>query len=165
MWVPFNEGWGQFDAAEVCARVRALDPTRTVDHASGWHDQGAGDLTSLHVYFRVFRVPRRPRGTGARALALTEYGGYSLRLPGHCTTPREFGYRRYPDAAALAAAFTSLHARQIIPALAGGLSASVYTQLSDVEDETNGLLTYDRRVLKLDEGVVHAVTSQLRLNA
>jgi hypothetical protein len=165
MWVPFNEGWGQFDAAAVCERVRELDPTRTVDHASGWHDQGAGDLTSLHVYFRSFRVPRRRRGTRDRALALTEYGGYSLRLSEHSTTTREFGYRRYPDAASLAEAFTRLHTRQIIPAIAGGLAASVYTQLSDVEDETNGLLTYDRRVVKIDEDVVRAVTSQLRLGA
>ena len=165
MWVPFNEGWGQFDAAAVCERVRELDPTRTVDHASGWHDQGAGDLTSLHVYFRSFRVPRRRRGTRDRALALTEYGGYSLRLPEHSTTTREFGYRRYPDAASLADAFTRLHTRQIIPAIAEGLAASVYTQLSDVEDETNGLLTYDRRVVKIDEDVVRAVTSQLRLGA
>jgi hypothetical protein len=165
MWVPFNEGWGQFDAAAVCERVRALDPTRTVDHASGWHDQGAGDLTSLHVYFRSFRVPRRRRGTQGRALALTEYGGYSLRLPEHSTTTREFGYRRFRDAASLADAFTRLHSRQIIPAIAGGLAASVYTQLSDVEDETNGLLTYDRRVVKVDEDVVRAVTSQLRLAA
>lgn len=163
MWVPFNEGWGQFDAAAVCDRVRELDPTRTVDHASGWHDQGAGDLTSLHVYFRSFRAPRRRRGTSDRALALTEYGGYSLRLPEHATTTREFGYRRYPDAAVLAGAFTRLHTRQIIPAIAGGLSASVYTQLSDVEDETNGLLTYDRRVVKIDEDSVRAVISQLRL--
>ena len=165
MWVPFNEGWGQFDAAAVCERVRALDPTRTVDHASGWHDQGAGDLTSLHVYFRSFRVPRRRRGTQGRALALTEYGGYSLRLPEHSTTTREFGYRRFRDAASLADAFTRLHTRQIAPAIAGGLAASVYTQLSDVEDETNGLLTYDRRVVKIDEDVVRAVTSQLRLGA
>jgi beta-galactosidase/beta-glucuronidase len=163
MWVPFNEGWGQFDAAAVCAHVRTLDPTRTVDHASGWHDQGAGDLTSLHVYFRPFRVPRRHRATAHRALALTEYGGYSLRLPEHATTPREFGYRRFPDAAALAEAFTALHERQVIPAIARGLAASVYTQLSDVEDETNGLLTYDRRVLKIDAGVIRAVTARLRL--
>jgi hypothetical protein len=163
MWVPFNEGWGQFDAAAVCERVRALDPTRTVDHASGWHDQGAGDLTSLHVYFRPFRVPRRRRATANRALALTEYGGYSLRLAEHATTPREFGYRRFPDAGALAEAFTALHERQVIPAIPRGLAASVYTQLSDVEDETNGLLTYDRRVLKLDEDVVRAVTTRLRL--
>ena len=163
MWVPFNEGWGQFDAAEVCQRVRALDPTRTVDHASGWHDQGAGDLTSLHVYFRAFRVPHRRRSTAHRALALTEYGGYSLRLAEHAATSRAFGYRRYRDAESLAAAFTRLHTRQIVPAIAAGLAASVYTQLSDVEDETNGLLTYDRRVLKITEDVVRAVTAQLRL--
>ncbi len=165
MWVPFNEGWGQFDAAAVCARVRELDPTRPVDHASGWHDQGAGDLTSLHVYFRPFRVPRRRRATAQRALALTEYGGYSLRLAEHSTSDREFGYRRYPDATALAAAFTRLHTRQILPAIAGGLAATVYTQLSDVEEETNGLLTYDRRVVKIDEDVVRSVISQLRLDA
>jgi Glycosyl hydrolases family 2, sugar binding domain/Glycosyl hydrolases family 2, TIM barrel domain len=164
MWVPFNEGWGQFDAAAVCARVRELDPSRTVDHASGWHDQGAGDLTSLHVYLRPFRMPRRRRRTGDRAIALTEYGGYSLRLPEHSTTSREFGYRRFPDPAALADAFTRLHIRQIAPAIAEGLAATVYTQLSDVEDETNGLLTYDRRVLKIDEDVVRAVTSLLRLD-
>jgi hypothetical protein len=164
MWVPFNEGWGQFDATAVCARVRELDPSRTVDHASGWHDQGAGDLTSLHVYLRPFRVPRRRRRTRDRALALTEYGGYSLRQPEHSTTAREFGYRRFPDPAALADAFTRLHTRQIAPAIAEGLAATVYTQLSDVEDETNGLLTYDRRVLKIDEDVVRAVTSQLRLD-
>ena len=163
MWVPFNEGWGQFDAAAVCARVRALDPTRTVDHASGWHDQGAGDLTSLHIYFRPFRVPRRRRRTAHRALALTEYGGYSQRIPEHSAGPREFGYRRYRDAAALAEGFRELHERQIVPAIARGLSATVYTQLSDVEDETNGLLTYDRRVLKIDEDVVRSVTARLRL--
>ena len=86
VWVPFNEGWGQFDAAAVSAGLRELDPTRTVDHASGWHDQGAGDLTSLHVYVRRLPGAPRRRGTQGRALALTEYGGYSLRLPEHSTT-------------------------------------------------------------------------------
>ncbi len=116
------------------------------------------------MYFRAFRVPRRQRATAQRALALTEYGGYSLRLPEHSTTDREFGYRRYRDATALADAFTRLHVRQIIPAIAGGLAATVYTQLSDVEDETNGLLTYDRRVVKIAEDEVRAVISQLRLS-
>lgn len=74
VWVPFNEGWGQFDAADIAAEVRALDPTRTIDHASGWHDQGAGDLRSLNVYPRDFRVPRRK---DPRVLVLSEYGSGS----------------------------------------------------------------------------------------
>jgi len=163
MWVPFNEGWGQFDAAWVAEQVRRLDPTRTVDHASGWHDQGAGDVTSRHVYFRPFRVPRRRPGTAHRALGLTEYGGYSLHVPEHSASATAFGYRRFDSTAALAEAFTALHAEQVVPAITEGLSASVYTQVSDVEDETNGLLTYDRRVEKLPAEVVKAVTAQLRL--
>ncbi|MGC4806181.1 glycoside hydrolase family 2 protein [Micromonospora sp. DT233] len=177
VWVPFNEGWGQFDAAEVAREVAALDPTRTVDHASGWHDQGGGDLRSLHVYFRRFRVPgggpRRAAGGAAsvdaaapgrdrRALVLSEYGGYALRVEGHTFGSAEFGYKRCRTPAELAEAFTRLHDEQIVPAIRAGLAATVYTQLSDVEDELNGLFSYDRRVLKLPEAVVRAVTDRLR---
>lgn len=160
VWVPFNEGWGQFDAAAATAELRALDQTRQIDHASGWHDQHAGDLRSLHIYFRPFRVPRR--GRDRRVLALTEYGGYSQRLPDHSVSPTEFGYRRFATADDLARAFQHLHDKQLVPAVPRGLSASVYTQLSDVEDETNGLLTYDRRVLKVPEAVVTAVTTAMK---
>ncbi|MFN8126209.1 MAG: glycoside hydrolase family 2 TIM barrel-domain containing protein [Candidatus Nanopelagicales bacterium] len=162
VWVPFNEGWGQFDSLDATAEIAALDPTRQIDHASGWHDQGGGDLTSLHVYFRPFRVPRRRRATRHRVLALTEYGGYSRRLPEHSVSEREFGYRRYGSAAELSDAFRRLHERQLVPAVPRGLGATVYTQLSDVEDETNGLLTYDRRVLKFPADVVREVTAALR---
>ncbi len=163
VWVPFNEGWGQFDAAAVAERVRQLDPTRTIDHASGWHDQGAGDLTSLHVYVTPFRVPRRRRRTAHRALALTEYGGYAWRVPGHSASASDFGYRRFADVDSFAQAFARLHDEQVVPAIARGLSATVYTQLSDVEDETNGLLTDDRAVQKLPDAAVQAVTRRLRL--
>lgn len=160
VWVPFNEGWGQFDALAATAELRRLDPGRTVDHASGWHDQGGGDLKSLHIYFTPFRLRKRWR-EDPRAVVLSEYGGYSLRMPGHDFSAREFGYRRYRNAAALAGAFTRLHEQQIVPAIADGLSATVYTQLSDVEDELNGLLSYDRRVAKLPDAVVQSVTAQL----
>jgi len=160
VWVPFNEGWGQFDANLVADRVRTLDPSRPVDHASGWHDQGGGDFRSLHIYFRAFRVPPR---RGRRVLALSEYGGYSLRLAEHATSDTEFGYRRYTSAESLAEGFRRLHTDQIIPAVARGLAATVYTQVSDVEDETNGLLTYDRRVVKIPAEQVRAVIGQLRL--
>ena len=163
VWVPFNEGWGQFDAAWVAEQVRRLDPTRTIDHASGWHDQGAGDLTSVHVYVRPLHVPRPRPATARRALVLSEYGGYSLRVEEHSTGSTGFGYRRYPSATALGTAFTRLHDQQVVPAIERGLAATVYTQVSDVEDETNGLLTFDRRVQKLPDDVVQAVTSRLRL--
>ncbi len=127
VWVPFNEGWGQFDAARVAARVKALDPTRTVDHASGWHDQRAGDLRSLHVYFKPFRVPRR---RDRRVLVLSEYGGYNLRVEGRDFSEKDFGYKKLDDAAALGEAFVALHRDQIVPAIPRGLSATVYTQLS-----------------------------------
>ncbi len=161
VWVPFNEGWGQFDANAVARDVERLDPSRQVDHASGWHDQGGGDFHSLHVYFRPFRVPRRP---DPRVLALTEYGGYSLHLKDHSTSDTEFGYRRFGSVALLADAFRTLHTDQILPAVRRGLSATVYTQLSDVEDETNGLLTYDRRVVKIPAAEVRAVIDRLRLS-
>ncbi|MFT2817768.1 glycoside hydrolase family 2 protein [Leifsonia sp. A12D58] len=163
VWVPFNEGWGQFDALEATATLRRIDPTRTVDHASGWHDQGGGDLTSLHVYFRRFRVPKRREATAHRALVVSEYGGYSQRLPEHSVSAREFGYKRFATTAALAEAFVRLHEREIIPAIAGGLSATVYTQVSDVEDETNGVLSYDRKVVKIPRDVLRSVNAQLTL--
>lgn len=147
MWVPFNEGWGQFDARETAERIRALDPTRTVDHASGWHDQGAGDVKSLHVYFRAYRHKQH---SGSRAVVLSEFGGYNHRVNGHAYSKKDFGYRRYKTPEALCFAVQDLYIRQIIPAAARGLSAAVYTQLSDVEDELNGLMTYDRAVVKMD---------------
>lgn len=160
-WVPFNEGWGQFDAARAVDRIRQLDPSRVVDHASGWHDQGAGDLRSLHVYFRAIR-PTRGWGEDGRAVVVSEYGGYSLRLGGHEFSRGEFGYRRMRSREEFIAAFEKLHRDQVRPAIAHGLSAIVYTQLSDVEDELNGLLTADRSVIKLDDERVRAVLLELR---
>lgn len=159
LWVPFNEGWGQFDSTFVMERLRALDPTRPVDPASGWHDQGAGELRSLHVYFKPFRFRRDRRG---RALALSEFGGYNLRVDGHCFNQKDYGYRRLPDAAALWRDFSRLYEREVLPAVPKGLCASVYTQLSDVEDELNGLMTYDRRVVKLDADEVRELNERLK---
>ena len=159
LWVPFNEGWGQFDSTFVMERLRLLDPTRPVDPASGWHDQGAGDLRSLHVYFKPFRFRRDRRG---RALALSEFGGYNLRVDGHCFNQKDYGYRRLPDAAALWRDFARLYEREVLPAVPRGLCAAVYTQLSDVEDELNGLMTYDRRVVKLDADDMRELNERLK---
>jgi beta-galactosidase/beta-glucuronidase len=164
VWVPFNEAWGQFDANEIADEIKALDPTRLVNHVSGWIDQGGGDIRSFHNYLRPFRLPRRRRRglrRDRRVLALTEYGGYSLRVPDHDWSTREYGYRRFDTVEDLAAGFVELHRQQIEPALEGGLAATVYTQLSDVEDELNGLLTWDREVLKVPADIVRATLRRL----
>ena len=150
LWTPFNEAWGQFDAAEVCERLRSVDPTRLYDHASGWQDKGGGDVKSRHIYFRKARL----RGGGARALALTEFGGYSLAVAGHTPSPRLFGYKKFASAAALTAALSKLYRTEIVPLIEkAGLCGAVYTQLADVEDEVNGLFTYDG-LLKPDADAV-----------
>jgi hypothetical protein len=159
-WVPFNEGWGQFDARRIAEALTELDPTRVVDHASGWHDQGGGDVRSLHVYGRRFRLPRRRDG---RPVVLTEYGGRRLSVGGHVESDEvHAGYGKEPSSAALSTWFTTRH-HALAKSIDGGLSACVYTQLSDVEDEHNGLLTYDREVLKINRESVRHALGPLRL--
>ena len=155
MWVIFNEGWGQFDAAKMTDAVRFLDNTRTIDHASGWHDQGAGDVKSEHVYFRPYKF-RRDRKS--RAVVLSEFGGYAHAENGHLWSDKSFGYKRFETAEALAAALEELFQRQIRPAKEKGLAAAVYTQMSDVEDEINGLMTYDRSVVKIAPEKMREIT-------
>lgn len=154
MWVPFNEGWGQFDAARAVGVIHEIDTSRTVDHASGWHDQGIGETKSLHVYFRpyVFKPDRR-----GRAVMLTEFGGYNCLVPGHSFNDRDFGYKRLGDADKLGAALEELYSQQIAPAYEQGLAAAIYTQVSDVEDELNGLITYDRQVVKIPPETVRNI--------
>ena len=146
MWVPFNEGWGQFDAAKMYDFVRSIDPTRTIDHASGWHDQGVGQVVSCHVYFRKYAFKADKKG---RAVLLSEFGGYNHHVSGHCFNNKNFGYKNFETPAQLEIAIEDLYQRQIGPAKMEGLAAAVYTQLSDVEDELNGLMTYDRKVVKI----------------
>ena len=158
-WVLFNEGWGQFDAAAAAEYAHRLDPSRIIDHASGWHDQKVGKLQSLHVYFRPYHFKKDRLG---RAVALTEFGGYTLAVPGHTWGKKRFGYKPLRDEAALADAFRRLYEQQIIPAKEKGLAASVYTQLSDVEDECNGFVTYDRKVVKLPKQLVREISLSLK---
>ena len=158
MWVPFNEGWGQFDALEAVRRIRELDDTRTIDHASGWHDQGGGDVYSRHVYFRRFRYKM---DRGGRAAVLSEFGGYACGIEGHRWSKKDFGYRMYDDEKKLTAGIVKLYDREIRPAKAEGLAAAVYTQVSDVEEEINGLLTYDRKELKVEPDRIIAMNRRL----
>ncbi len=149
-WVLFNEGWGQFDALRAEELARELDPTRPVDHASGWYDQGGGDYRSRHVYFRPYRHRRDRLG---RAVVLSEFGGYSLSEPGK----KLFSYRRFENPAALLEGFRRLMQRQIAPAVKKGLAGMVYTQLTDVEKEKNGLVTAGRGEFKLPPEQVRGI--------
>ena len=149
-WVLFNEAWGQFDARAAVELVRGLDPTRPIDAVSGWYDQACGDFLSVHNYFRPLEVyddAARPR----RAFVISEFGGLSCHLAAHSSLASSYGYAAYPDLASFRTAVREALA-QADALEAAGLAGYVYTQLSDVEEETNGLLTYDRRVNKLAEG-------------
>lgn len=144
VWVPFNEGWGQFNAADACQMIKHLDATRLVDHASGWFDQGCGDLLSEHNYFYDYKVKQ----DGKRAYVLSEYGGYACLVKGHSYSDQIYGYQKYDSLMDLKGALTDLFAK-ISLMEQDGLSAAIYTQLSDIEEEVNGLLTYDRKINKL----------------
>jgi len=156
MWVPFNEGWGQFDAARIAEKITNADPTRTIDHASGWHDQKIGETKSLHVYFKKYVF--KPDKLG-RAVMLTEFGGYNYRCAGHSFGSADFGYKKLKSPADLQKALEKLYSEQIKPAYKQGLSAAVYTQLSDVEEEVNGLVTYDRKVVKLSPETMRKIVN------
>ncbi len=156
MWVPFNEGWGQFDSTRISENIRRIDPTRTIDPASGWHDQGYGDFRSLHVYFRRYRFRRDRKG---RAVILSEFGGYGMETGD--TGRKAFTYRRFRTRKQLTDAIVRLYDTQIIPARRKGLAASVYTQVSDVEQEVNGLLSYDRKTVKVDMEDVARMSERL----
>ena len=158
VWVPFNEGWGQFDSTAIGDRVRELDATRLVDYVSGYHDQGKGDFKSPHIYFKKYRLKPDKHD---RIQILSEFGGYSCPTENHMTTDKLFGYKMYKTKEKLTTAYVSLYEREIIPAIEKGLSGTVYTQVSDVEEEINGLLTYDRRVLKLDRLKIKALNQRI----
>ena len=144
-WIVFNEGWGQYDGERLTERVQTLDPTRLVTCASGWNDTGAGHVLDVHHY----PGPTRPEEADARAAVLGEYGGLALPVEGHMWKPRSWGYASVEDADGLAFGY-ELFQREIGRLREEGLCAAVYTQLSDVETECNGLVTYDRAVVKVD---------------
>lgn len=158
VWVPFNEGWGQFDAAQTAERIRQLDPSRLVDHASGWFDQKGGDIASLHYYF--FTLKFKPEKE--RALALTEFGGYSCSIPDHSACDKVYGYKKFNATGPLTCAYAKLIEDTVLPAVRKGIGATVYTQLSDIEEETNGIYTYDRKVCKLDPDTLRRLNQRLK---
>jgi beta-galactosidase/beta-glucuronidase len=161
-WVPFNEGWGQFETAKVTEWIKNYDPTRLVSSTSGWADRGVGDVHDIHVY----PGPGVPKLEANRAGVLGEYGGLGLPVRGHTwQDEKNWGYRSFTNAQDLTRAYTNL-IQKMRPMTGGaGLAAAIYTQTTDVEIEVNGLLTYDREVMKMDRKVIAAANRRMYLPA
>ena len=168
LWVPYNEGWGQFDALKAVDMLREWDGTRLIDHASGWHDQGGGDVNSFHIYFTPIQFCRFS-AADERATALTEFGGLIYMEEGHLHNESTVfginmpGYRAFRKKDKLLKAIRKLYLDKLLPKIATGLSATVYTQVSDVQDEANGMLTYDRKVVKIPVEFMREINEQIKL--
>lgn len=145
LWTIFNEGWGQFCADAAYYRLRSLDQSRFIDATSGWFHQRYSDVDSLHIYFRKLKL-----GKEKKPQLLSEFGGYSFKIPEHSfNLEKTYGYRKCPDRESFVRDLRELYEQQLLPLIPKGLCGAIYTQVSDVEDETNGLLSFDRAVEKL----------------
>lgn len=145
-WVLFNEGWGQFDTVNLTKMIKDIDPTRLVDSASGWFDQNCGDFRSEHHYFDKPKII-----PDHRAFVISEYGGYAHQIKNHISSKTIYGYQVFDELNNYQQSFQELLNNTIFPLIKDGLCAAIYTQLSDIEDEINGILTYDRKVCKLND--------------
>lgn len=157
VWVPFNEGWGQFDAPKATELIRRLDDTRFINEACGWFDQHGGDMYSIHNYSPGLKVEPKED----RVVALTEFGGYAYAMPGHLACEKEFGYQSFRSKEELTVNYKQLWENEIYPNIKNGLSSTVYTQTSDIEEEINGIFTYDRDEVKLVETEVQTLNKKL----
>ena len=160
VWVPFNEGWGQFESEAVTAFIDSVDPTRIIDSVSGWHDQGKKKtpVLSMHTYFTPLKVPRDPR-----PIVLSEFGGYSMKVSGHVfNEEKEFGYKKFKTQEDFVKALEKLYLKKLLPLIKKGLSGCIYTQVSDVEEEINGLVTYDRAVQKIPTEKMREINDKLK---
>ena len=157
-WTIFNEGWGQFESTAAYHRLKELDHTRFIASVSGWFKGGDSDVTTEHVYFKPFR----PKHTD-KPLVLSEFGGYAFMPEGHAFHPgKEYGYRHYKTREEFVKGIQTLYQNEIIPAVKQGLCAAIYPQVSEVEDETNGLFSFDRKVLKVRPQDMLPIAAQLK---
>ncbi len=156
-WTIFNEGWGQFDSQTQYESLKQLDTSRFVDTTSGWFRCGDSDVESIHVYFKPVKLPK-----SGKPIVLSEFGGYSYKPEGHVfNTEKNYGYRFFREQEDFMDALETLYREEVIPAKEKGLCGAIYTQLSDVEDETNGLYSYDRMVCKVDKERMRAIARAL----
>ena len=157
VWVPFNEGWGQFDATKATALIKTADNSRLINEACGWFDQKGGDMYSIHNYLRKLKV----KPNKDRVVALTEFGGYAFPIPGHMACEKEFGYKHYKTKEELTANYRRLWEEEVYPNVAKGMCSTIYTQTSDIEEEINGLMTYDREENKFMEEELKEIHAKL----
>lgn len=144
-WTIFNEAWGQFKADSLYEKLKQIDNTRFIDATSGWYHQTKSDVNSIHTYFKSFKVV-----SSSLPLVLSEFGGYSYKVLDHSANLKHtYAYKKFKTREEFVNNLRKLYLKEIVPAVSKGLCASIYTQLSDVEDETNGILTYDRAVSKI----------------
>ncbi|MGF1760115.1 hypothetical protein L4D76_19700 [Photobacterium sagamiensis] len=158
-WIPFNEYWGQFDAAKATDFIKTIDPTRSVNNVSGNCDQGVGDVFDIHVYMQDLKPVVDP--TNYRVCVIGEYGGQTWAIESEKFSEKTFGYGKNETQGQFRSAFTDVMHRQMIPCIEAGLSGTVYTQITDVESEINGLITYNRNVIKLPVEEVNEINHKL----
>ena len=161
LWTIFNEAWGQFDSERIYKELKQIDSTRLYDHASGWIDQGISETKSMHVYFKRVKMPKEKEIKG-RAVILSECGGYALKIKGHTFNNTNFGYSKMSSKEALEKEYQKFMDLDILPNIHNGLCAFIYTQLSDVEDELNGFITYDRCVVKVDKNKINLINKKAK---
>ena len=159
LWTIFNEAWGQFNSDNVYDWFRQLDDTRWIDSTSGWFRRKKSDVDSRHVYFRKVKL----KGDGKKPLILSEFGGKTYRAEGHVFNPEKtYGYGGCETLEQLNGAVQKLYLEEVLPCIENGLCAAIYTQVSDVEDEINGIVTYDRKLCKLNPEIMVPVARQLQ---
>ncbi len=153
----FNEGWGQFCADAAYDRLCSIDHTRVIDSTSGWFRQTKSDVDSRHIYFK----PLKPKKLDGNPLVISEFGGYAHRIEGHCFGDKVYGYRLFNNQGDFENAVIKLYKEEVMALVKSGASAFIYTQLSDVEDETNGFITYDREIVKVNAEKIRDVIKAL----
>lgn len=161
LWTIFNEAWGQFDSIDVYNQMRQIDNTRLYDHASGWYDQGVSDVCSLHIYLQKVYIPK-PSQLKDRVLIVSECGGNTLQIKGHTFNDKIVGIKKFKTKEKWMYEYKRFINEEIVNNIPKGLSAMIYTQLSDVEDEINGLITYDREVVKFDIDEIKQINEKMK---
>ena len=158
-WTIFNEGWGQFDSDRIYGILKELDDSRIIDSTSGWFRRKQTDVDSRHIYFGPWKLK-----ASDKPLVLSEFGGYTCSIENHIFNPdKSYGYRTCTDRQTFQKELLELYETRILPVIPKGLCGAIYTQVSDVEDEINGLVTYDRRVTKLDPAAMQALAARLQV--
>ncbi len=154
----FNEGWGQYEADRIYTELKATDTTRIWNASSGWFKEKLSDVYSEHIYFKPIKIKARKD----RPLVLSEFGGYSYKVDGHAfNIDDNYGYKTFDSKKSLTEGIVKLYTKGVVPAIKKGLCRAILTQVSDVEDETNGIATYDRQVIKTDEKAMNDMARML----